>query len=805
MFRVIAVNSGMRYIFLCLLLGGIKTAAQVTPAEILDQLAANLIQQYSKDAKELIALHTDKTIYRAGSNIWFRAYSVSSNGYPVSVKNKIIFVELVNKNDSVMDRVLLNEDSMQFHGSARVPDDAKEGYYQLRAYTKTIIQQYPADIFTCPVYIINDKNNNAESKPVQNDGEEPLIKFYPEGNNLINGVSCTVVYTATDKFGNPIKVSGVVKDNNGTEVINFSGTGIGKFSFEPYLKDRTYKVYIKRNNAPELTYPLQEIRTDAFQLSLQQRTADQLVFRVALGDSVYNKKAQSFLLGISSGKVFFASAGSGMYMVKVPVSNMPHGIADFYLFDEKKEMVSKRSVFNENNSPKINITTDRQDYITRQKVNVNLTITDNENKPVRAALSVSVTDNKLTAGPSSLHTADLFLMLRNNTGLTMADLFSNSDNRDLVAVTLGNEGHFPGKDPEIKLDRNFYWDGLEVKGSVKDKQNIGLANELVTLVPDQVNTTLYDSTDNKGIFSFRDLTFYGTQRFYVMVPAIYNKQQKYEIIMEKNPYPVIHTASSFQYTIGSSLLQSLAEFKKQHADSCITGNSRLNLQQMAVEDAGGKKKTNVPKKGLSSHRITAETLDKLSLSNTVDAVKMLPGVIMMNNRLTIRGGLQSLNGNLSDIEPLLVVDGVPTNAVSVVDYLNSIPPSNIDYIDVLTGPDAALYGTRGGNGVIVVKTSNQIRETKNNDGKEKQTIIASGFYKTQPFFAPPYEVDVVRDAAFTDNRATVYWNGQLITDAAGKTNFSFYTTDLKNDYIITVQGITDKGELIYKTYTVKRR
>jgi outer membrane receptor protein involved in Fe transport len=252
-------------------------------------------------------------------------------------------------------------------------------------------------------------------------------------------------------------------------------------------------------------------------------------------------------------------------------------------------------------------------------------------------------------------------------------------------------------------------------------------------------------------------------------------------------------------------METATVFKKLQADSCVSNEARAGLQQLALQEAGEKKKSNVSKRGLDPHRITGEQLDKLSLSNTVDAVKMLPGVVMMSNRLTLRGGIQSIGGNLSDVEPLLIVDGVNTRAGSVVDYLNSIPPSNIDYIEVLTGPEAALYGSRGGNGAIVVKTSNKLRDSKLYEGKEKQTITATGFYKEQPFFESGYDNYSVREAVFTDNRATIYWNGQLITDDAGKAAFSFYTADLKHDYTLTVQGITDKGEVIFKTVTIKRR
>ena len=162
-----------------------------------------------------------------------------------------------------------------------------------------------------------------------------------------------------------------------------------------------------------------------------------------------------------------------------------------------------------------------------------------------------------------------------------------------------------------------------------------------------------------------------------------------------------------------------------------------------------------------------------------------------------------MSGDLTDVEPLLIVDGVQTRAGSVVDYLNSIPPSNIEYIEVFTGPEASMYGTRGGNGAIVVKTSNEIRTKK--DDTERQTIVASGFYKDQNFYQPPYESYEVRGASFNDNRATIYWNGEVVTDSTGKATVSFYTADLKNDYTVIVQGITEKGDLVFKTYAIRKK
>ena len=70
--------------------------------------------------------------------------------------------------------------------------------------------------------------------------------------------------------------------------------------------------------------------------------------------------------------------------------------------------------------------------------------------------------------------------------------------------------------------------------------------------------------------------------------------------------------------------------------------------------------------------------------------------------MTIRG-VNSLSGNTS---PLIVIDGIPGGSMT------AISSEDIESIDVLKdGSAAAIYGTRGTNGVIVI-TTNRAKATK---------------------------------------------------------------------------------------------
>jgi len=74
------------------------------------------------------------------------------------------------------------------------------------------------------------------------------------------------------------------------------------------------------------------------------------------------------------------------------------------------------------------------------------------------------------------------------------------------------------------------------------------------------------------------------------------------------------------------------------------------------------------------------------------------GITVSNSGvITIRGGNTSFSGM---DQALIVVDGQPT---TVIDW---IKPCNVRSINILKGSDASIYGSRGGNGVVVITTQN---------------------------------------------------------------------------------------------------
>ena len=111
--------------------------------------------------------------------------------------------------------------------------------------------------------------------------------------------------------------------------------------------------------------------------------------------------------------------------------------------------------------------------------------------------------------------------------------------------------------------------------------------------------------------------------------------------------------------------------------------------------------------------VSEEQVQSLKPVRMEDALQGLPGVNMFSNgapgakpNVIIRG-ITSYTGNA----PLVLVDGITLS----LDDMNALDPNDIKSISVLKDASTtALYGVRGGNGVIVINTKSG---TRNQDAK----------------------------------------------------------------------------------------
>jgi TonB-linked SusC/RagA family outer membrane protein len=175
------------------------------------------------------------------------------------------------------------------------------------------------------------------------------------------------------------------------------------------------------------------------------------------------------------------------------------------------------------------------------------------------------------------------------------------------------------------------------------------------------------------------------------------------------------TGSNGQYSLNvpslkDTLLFSFIGYAKKTIP--INGRKRIDVkltskvissgQSLVVVGYGTQKKQNVTG-AISS--ISSKQLKNQPVTNLQDALEgKVAGVnITQNSGQPGRPAQVHIRGftSINNSQPLYVVDGVPLTANNI----NAIPPNDIASIQILKDASAeAIYGSRGANGVILIKT-----------------------------------------------------------------------------------------------------
>ncbi len=190
----------------------------------------------------------------------------------------------------------------------------------------------------------------------------------------------------------------------------------------------------------------------------------------------------------------------------------------------------------------------------------------------------------------------------------------------------------------------------------------------------------------------------------------------------------------------------------------------------------------------------AELTEKQNYSDFSQMVTgKIPGVQMSNAsgnagggvRFQVRGG-GGLNG---DGQPVIYVDGVRfTNNEMGIDIggqgystLADINPNDIESVEILKGPvGAALYGTQGSNGVVLITTKNGRRQ---NDFYQVNVKYTGGWNEQQtPYSSDQFVNADVANSIFVDG--AIQETGIGVQGQSGIFNYYFGYTGRQEDGIL---------------------
>ena len=222
------------------------TSTLSTAQNRLDSIAYRAMQVGLVMQQERVYLHFDNSAYYLGETMWFKAYvSFGADNRP-STLSKVLYVELVAPEGYVVEtkKYKISDDG-SCYGEFELNPLLLSGYYEIRAYTRYMLNWGKDAVFS-RVFAVFDKVN-ADNWDFKNmldrrrgftsNGEwisaelpDATLDFFPEGGNLVAGMTSRVAYELRGKDGlfGEEKVT-ILED--GVKLLETAPQHLGKGSF----------------------------------------------------------------------------------------------------------------------------------------------------------------------------------------------------------------------------------------------------------------------------------------------------------------------------------------------------------------------------------------------------------------------------------------------------------------------------------------------------------------------------------------------------------------------------------------------
>ena len=788
-----------------------------------DLVKEKLENYATKYTPEKVYIHTDKPYYSLGDDIWFSAFLVDGITHERSKKSWVIHTELINENDSIVSKRKLFTNDVIASGDFKLEETWPSGNYLLRAYTNymrnedSLFFQKELKVFA------NNTNDSIPIREIENgiqDNSPKLIKpdisFYPEGGNLVNGVRSKLAVKIKNAVYKNANLSGIVFDNDRNEIIKFTTSefGLGNIILTPET-NKTYFALIEVNGS-EYKYPLPQALPFGYAISVVNSKSH---FIINATSNTPKGLQNSYLVIHQRGNLVFEkyeSSPKSNNSIRFPKTDLKDGVAHITLFDTEGRPVCERLIFinNPNNHTDIEIQQSNLELGTREKTAITLNIKDRNGNALPSYLSMSIRD--LSAFPHNSRAKNIktWLLLNSDLRGEIEDpgYFFEDENDykrqyllDLIMLTNGWR-RFKWQnllyDTESKLNYPIE-NGLTISGSTKFLRapyNGTAAETRLTFMGEQVSQEPVKISNTNGEFSFGPFIFFDS--IPVIIESRLNNFKSKEP-KDRNVLIMVHNndnspaifrkksnTRSFEDEKQLENFRKLSEYIKQINFEFDMQNQKLDEITIIAKRKSEKEKRTQDMNdrtdyGFATQRLDLETNPRNIGETAFDLLNELPNVRAFNDSISIRN-----SGT-----PRVLLDNMQIDPF----FLTTIMASEVSFIDVLIGADAAMFSDAS-NGVIAVysKTGSNVgsRNVKRKPGVID--FVAEGFYNVREFYTPDH-LNGFKELTKADIRTTLHWEPLIKIGESGSEEISFFTSDSRSDYLIEVEGISKSGIPLYKT------
>jgi TonB-dependent SusC/RagA subfamily outer membrane receptor len=787
------------------------TAFQYADTDFGRRITEQLQKFRSVYPQEKAYLHLDKPYYTLGDTLWFKSYLVDGALHQSDSASQVLYVDLIEQRTGknvALRRVRL--DGGVGYGDITLAAPLPYGAYTIRAYTNWMRNFSETYFFEKDIYIFDQE---ARPAPVVSDAFD--VQFFPEGGQLLTGVSGRMAFKAVNENGLGAEVNGFIFNQNKDTVASFKSEhlGLGRIQFTPE-KGQKYTAYARKKGGELKQFALPPVKEEGYALLVDNSSNASTMRILVYNNSSDGKERNVHIVGHSRGIVAFVAKGkvsTKSLRLNLNKKDLPDGITHLTLFDDQNRPVCERLVFvDHGNRLNVKVSMDKNSYKPREKAEVEIMVTDTSGNPIEANLSIAVTDAGQIAHQAYENDLASYLLLTSDlNGFVEQPSYyfdpAKSERKlhlDYLMMTQG-WSRFSWQDvmqDSLPAPKRYVEQGITLSGQVK-RNNRAISEKVmlsIFLYSDSVSTMLAQETNENGFFEINNMIFSDSLSARLQgMNKKGNQNLSFLVDLFEPPRTTLVKVPFYPVTVETEQLKAYLQRAEEYQE--IVRKVRANREKLLNEvTIRGKKEVERDSRKIYGNADATLKVTQQMASSAFSVLDMLAGRVAgvqvvgqgMNARVSIRGNMG---------EPQFVLDGMPVEK----DLITTLNVNDIESIDVLKGASAAIFGSRGGNGVIAVYTK---RGNVNYDYSKEVvpgvlvTSIA-GFNTPREFYMPKYEVTRQEDAR-PDFRSTVFWAPMLRTGKDGKVKVSYYNTDAMaamdiRANVLSADGLVGAAGLVY--------
>lgn len=766
--------------------------AQPAPMEKWQQ---ELSAYYAHSTPVKLHLFFNQPAYAPGDTAYFRAAFVTASDNTPVEGNQIITLDVIHESGEILLRQEFRMNNGWSGNQLVIPDDFSHGVFRVNAYNDWMKNFDHHAYFQSFLQITGP----VESEHVLNKRD---LSCFAEGGNLVVGLKTKIVVFA----GKSEVISVVDSEENTITELTTNEVGLGFFFLTPAVLEN-YKVMSSTDTVT--LNPIADGFSILFTPGATAKANHRLIVQAAQVSSWRN---QDVTLIISRHDQIYYSAvlrfeNKEFIALNIDPTLLPEGLCHLSITTTSGNMLTSRLFYNSTNKTiKPEIILPKATYGTRQPVQIDFSLSDKDDNPMLARISISV------------YRKDLFKNYPNHAKRNFARYLSldsdlPSGNNEIELINLDQPNYLD----LFLLSQHWPWYSWKkisqprgrLAHDLRDYQILSgrlINSQTGEPIQEAASVTFYFSgigkiyttfTNEQGVFeAFLLFDFFNDERVFYHIEKDNRKLDNvsieikdHESVPSFEPQAFIPRDSSRYFAYHNKTTGYIDSYKFFYEYQKLIASEASNPNALLEKLVNG---------------VDLEVdLDDYLLFPTMK--ETLTEVIPFLRNIKIKGKdavyvYRPDNPTAPNLPPHFIIDGIITDDYT---YFLNLNPANVNKIKLVqSAKKLERLAELGKNGFVVVETKLQRNDVS--VLQKNQYLSIKGLVKeiSFPQSLSQWQTANARAPRF---KSTLFWSAHELLDNQGHKRFLINTSDDTGNYVVHIEGLTTTGIpfVVEKDFVVK--